>query len=92
MDSLQKLDWLSLHIVHHVLWNREVLYKYHHSTKLWRKISRVCCHPYCYDFLLQVMRKSVSVLQDSYDKIITIELSYTGKKALFGIVTHAAHS
>ena len=42
------------------------------------------------------MQESVSVLQGSYDKIIiTIELSYTGKKyyfVAFGIVTHAAHS
>ena len=27
---------------------RQILYKYHHSTKLYRKISRVCCCLYCY--------------------------------------------
>ena len=24
-----------------------LLYKYHHSTKLYRKVSRVCCRLYC---------------------------------------------
>ena len=26
-----------------------ILYRYHHSTKLYRKISLVCCRLYCYD-------------------------------------------
>ena len=28
--------------------------KYHHSTKLYRKISQVCCHLYCYECAAQV--------------------------------------
>ena len=26
-----------------------IYYKYHHSTKLYQKISRVCCRLYCYE-------------------------------------------
>ena len=42
-------------IIHHAPVGSTILvrtlrmYKYHHSTKLYRKISRVCCHLYCYE-------------------------------------------
>ena len=32
-----------------------ILYKYHHSTKLHQKISRVCCRLYCYECAAQVI-------------------------------------
>ena len=31
-----------------------VLYKYHHSTKLYRKTSQVCCRLYCYECTARV--------------------------------------
>ena len=31
-----------------------ILYNYHHSTKLYRKISRVCCRLYCYECAARV--------------------------------------
>ena len=30
------------------------IYNYHHSTKLYRKISRVCCRLYCYECAARV--------------------------------------
>ena len=33
---------------------RSILYKYHHSTKLYQKISRVCCRLYCYECAARV--------------------------------------
>ena len=31
-----------------------ILYNYHHNTKLYRKISRVCCRLYCYECAARV--------------------------------------
>ena len=31
-----------------------LIYNYHHSTKLYRKISRVCCRLYCYECAARV--------------------------------------
>ena len=31
-----------------------IIYNYHHSTKLYRKISRVCCRLYCYECAARV--------------------------------------
>ena len=36
------------------LLDREILCKYQHSTKLYWKISQVCCHLYCYKSTAQV--------------------------------------
>ena len=41
--SLLRLSTL-LKLITHV-----IIYNYHHSTKLYRKISRVCCRLYCYE-------------------------------------------
>ena len=31
-----------------------IIYKYHHSTKPYHKISQVCCHLYCYECAARV--------------------------------------
>ena len=34
--------------------NYTIVYKYHHGTKPYQKISRVCCRLYCYECAAQV--------------------------------------
>ena len=41
-------------IMHYNTYTLVLLYKYHHSTKLYQKISRVCCRLYCYECAAQV--------------------------------------
>ena len=36
------------------------IYKYHHSKKLHRKISQICCHPYCYECAARITMPSAT--------------------------------
>ena len=43
-----------------------VIYKYHHSTKLYRKISRVCCRLYCYECAARVTMPTAMKASDIF--------------------------
>ena len=50
LHGLQKND----NDIHACINGYVILYNYHHSTKLYRKISRVCCFLYCYECAARV--------------------------------------